>query len=123
MTTTLTRYRGRSVFVVVDRPMGSRHPAFSDLIYPVNYGYLPGTLSGDGEPIDAYVLGIDVPVTVAQGIVVGVVVRRDDADDKLVVSTTGEAYTKAEIRAAVAFQEQFFDSDVEIGYGEENYPS
>jgi inorganic pyrophosphatase len=110
----LGRYKGQCVLVVVDRPKGSRHPAFPDIVYPINYGYLSGTMSEDGEPIDAYVLGLDAPVTAARGIVVGIVVRRDDVEDKLVVSTTGEVYTKAEIRAAVAFQEQFFDSDVDI---------
>ena len=46
---TLNRCLNRRVHVLVDRPLGSRHPERPDLIYPLNYGYLPGTLSGDGE--------------------------------------------------------------------------
>jgi len=41
--------------VVIDRPKGSAHPRYPDMIYPVNYGYLDGTVSGDGEGIDVRV--------------------------------------------------------------------
>jgi inorganic pyrophosphatase len=50
-------YRIDSVVkVIVDRPLVSRHPEHG-FIYPVNYGYIPGTLTGDGEEIDTYILG------------------------------------------------------------------
>ncbi len=52
---------GKIVTVTVDRPLGSYHPDYPDLYYPVNYGYIEGTLSADDEEIDAYVLGIDTP--------------------------------------------------------------
>ncbi|MBQ9299025.1 MAG: hypothetical protein IJ214_00790 [Clostridia bacterium] len=38
-----------TVHVVIDRPLGSRHPEHPDLVYPVNYGYIPGLPAGDGE--------------------------------------------------------------------------
>ena len=41
----------------MDRPLGCKHPKYG-FIYPVNYGYVPKTVSGDGEEWDAYVLGI-----------------------------------------------------------------
>lgn len=28
----------------VDRPLGSTHPNFPDMIYPINYGYVDGSL-------------------------------------------------------------------------------
>ena len=31
---------GAEVLVHVDRPLGSRHPKYGNLIYPVNYGYI-----------------------------------------------------------------------------------
>ena len=37
-----------SVFVIVDRPLGSCHPQWPDSIYPVNYGYVPGLPAPDG---------------------------------------------------------------------------
>ena len=58
------------VKVIVDRPMGSRHPEHG-FIYPVNYGYVPGTLAEDGEEIDAYVLGKFEPVDSYEGVVIG----------------------------------------------------
>ena len=41
--------------IIIDRPKGSAHPRFSDFIYPVDYGYLKGTSSMDGEGIDVWV--------------------------------------------------------------------
>jgi inorganic pyrophosphatase len=38
--------------VVIDRPKGSRHPRYPDMIYPYDYGYLAGTMSSDGGGID-----------------------------------------------------------------------
>jgi inorganic pyrophosphatase len=38
--------------IVIDRPKGSRHPRFPDMIYPFDYGYLKGTSSRDGNEID-----------------------------------------------------------------------
>ena len=108
----LQEYLGREVTVTIDRPLGRRHPEH-DLRYPVNYGHLPGTTSGDGEAIDAYVLGIAEPVREAVGIVVGVVLRADDVEDKLVVAADGRRYSADEIAALVAFQERYFDSHVE----------
>ena len=40
--------------VVVDRPKGSRHPIAIDHVYPLDYGYLEGTISGDGEGVDVW---------------------------------------------------------------------
>ena len=55
------------VKVIIDRPFGSRHPKFPDMIYPVNYGYIDGIIAGDGEKQDAYILGVDVPLKFFEG--------------------------------------------------------
>lgn len=104
----LTALLGQRVRVVVDRPLGSAHPRFPDLRYPVNYGELPGTVSGDGQPIDAYLLGWEEPVRGAEGTVTAVLVREDDAEDKLVVARGGTSWTDEAILARVAFQERYF---------------
>lgn len=44
-----------SLEIVIDRPKGSAHPRYPDIIYPVDYGYLKGTSSMDGEGIDIWV--------------------------------------------------------------------
>jgi inorganic pyrophosphatase len=44
--------------IVVDRPKGSAHPRYPGLVYPLDYGYVDGTQSGDGYSIDVW-LGAD----------------------------------------------------------------
>lgn len=41
--------------VVVDRARGSPHPRYPDYTYPLDYGYLQGTQSADGEGIDVWI--------------------------------------------------------------------
>jgi inorganic pyrophosphatase len=104
---------GRTVDVTVDRPLGSAHPEHPELVYPVNYGFVAGTVAGDGEPVDAYVLGVDGPVGTATGTVVALVERRNDVEDKLVVAVPGSGpWSRESITEAVHFQEQWFDSQV-----------
>ena len=43
---------GRTVEFLIDRPMGSTHPTHADIVYPINYGYVPGTMAADGHSID-----------------------------------------------------------------------
>lgn len=44
----------RSADLVIDRPKGSAHPRYPSLVYPLDYGYLKGTTSGDGHELDAW---------------------------------------------------------------------
>lgn len=41
--------------IVVDRPKNTPHPKYLDYIYPLDYGYLEGTMSSDGEGIDVWI--------------------------------------------------------------------
>lgn len=50
---------GKIVTVTVDRPLGSCHPEHPDLYYPINYGFIEGTIAADGEEEDAYILGVN----------------------------------------------------------------
>ena len=45
-------YLNKNVQVVMDRPLGSKHPKHG-FEYLTNYGYIPNTVSGDGEELDA----------------------------------------------------------------------
>ncbi len=105
---------GRTVTVDVDRPLGSRHPEYPELIYPVNYGYIPGILAGDGEEQDAYILGVEEPVRTFTGRVIAVIHRLDDAEEKWVLAPAGSVYTAEQIAAATAFQERYFRTWIEI---------
>jgi inorganic pyrophosphatase len=107
---------GQRVAVVIDRPLGSQHPRHPDIVYPVNYGYIPNTEAGDRQPLDAYVLGVDVPITSLIGEVIAIIVRHDDVEDKLVVCPAGMRLSPSDIRDAVRFQEQFFDTDLLLAF-------
>lgn len=98
---------GKTVHVVVDRPIGCLH---NGTVYPINYGYIPGLPGGDGEEQDAYILGASEPVSAFDGRVIGAVCRRNDCEDKLIVAPEGTTFHQAQIAAAVHFQEQHFDS-------------
>lgn len=102
-------YIGKIVKVVMDRPLGSKHPKHG-FIYPVNYGYIPNTVSGDGEELDAYVLGEHEPLNEFTGKVVAIIHRTNDNDDKLIVMKDGKNYSDEQIRALTEFQEQWFES-------------
>ena len=96
--------------MVIDRPIGFVHKG---MVYPVNYGYIPGTLAGDGEDQDAYVLGVAEPLEAFDGTVIGAVCRRDDVEDKLVVAPEGMEFHQGQIAQAVHFQEQYFDTYIQ----------
>lgn len=101
---------GQKVRVVIERPIGSHHPEHG-FIYEVNYGYLPGVPAPDGEELDAYVLGVEVPIEECRGRVVAIVHRRDDVEDKLVVSLGG-TWDSHSIARAIDFQERYSDAEV-----------
>ena len=103
------RFLHKTVTASIDRPLGSTHPEWG-FSYPVNYGLIPNARSGDGEEIDAYVLGLNEPLKESTGECIAVIHRLDDDDDKLVLAPEGMAFSDDEIRAATEFQEKFFKS-------------
>ena len=64
---------GKCWDVIIDRPLGSTHPTFKETIYPINYGYIPGIIAGDGEEQDAYVVGISYPISAIHGKCIAIV--------------------------------------------------
>ena len=99
------------VTVVIDRPLGSRHPRWG-FVYPVNYGYAPGAPAPDGEELDAYVLGVAEPLEMFNGRCIAIIHRLDDQDDKLVLVPDGLTLSDAAIRALTHFQEQYFKTRI-----------
>ena len=73
--------------IVIDRPRGSAHPKFPDLIYRVDYGYLKGTASMDGAGIDVWVGSGEKTVDAVMCIVD--LVKRD-SEIKLLIGCTEE---------------------------------
>lgn len=101
-------YIGKILKVQMDRPMGTKHPKHG-FVYPVNYGYIPNTVSGDGEELDCYVLGVFEPLEEFEGECIAIIHRTNDDDDKLVVVPIGKEYDDSAINALTEFQERFFE--------------
>ena len=105
------QYLNKILEVKIDRPMGSKHPKH-DFFYPVNYGYVPNTISGDGEELDCYILGIYEPLENFTGKCIALIHRLDDDDDKLIIVPEGKNYTDSEIKVLTEFQERYFKSEI-----------
>ena len=102
------------VTVTVDRPLGSYHPKYPDLYYPVNYGHIKGISAPDGEEQDAYILGVDTPLSEFTGKVIAVICRDDDIENKWVVAPEGVKFSEDEIRELTFFQERYFQSRISL---------
>lgn len=103
---------GKTVSGRIDRPLGSAHPRFPDMIYPVNYGYVEGIFAGDGAEQDIYLLGEEKPVQSFSGKVIAVWHRYNDVEDKWIVTPDGADIPDAEIEKAIDFQEKYFDGEL-----------
>lgn len=104
-------YLNKNVKVKIDRPMGSRHPKHN-FIYPINYGFVPNTISGDGEELDCYVLGVFEPLDEFEGKCIAIIHRLNDNDDKLIVVPNDKNFSNEKIEALTEFQERFFEHEI-----------
>lgn len=107
----VSSFLGKTVKIKIDRPIGTFHKG---MVYPVNYGYIPGVYADDGEELDVYLLGIDEPVSEYECRIIAVIYRKNDSEDKLVGVPDGMHLTKTDIETAVHFQEQWFDTETEV---------
>ena len=104
-------FLNKTLKVTIDRPLGSKHPKHG-FIYPVNYGYVPNTISGDGEELDCYILGIYEPIETFKGKCIAIIHRLNDNDDKLIIVPENKSFSNNEIRVLTDFQEQYFESEI-----------
>ena len=102
------KYLGKIIKIKTDRPFGTKHPKYG-FIYPINYGYVPNTISGDKEELDAYLLGVFKSVEEYQGRCIAIIHRTNDNDDKLIIVPEDKNYTDDAINALIEFQEQYFE--------------
>jgi inorganic pyrophosphatase len=98
------KYLGKRVDVVVERPLGSLHPR-AGFKYLLNYGFVPGTMAPDGSELDAYLIGLNVPVDHASGLCIAIVNRLYEDDATLVVTVDGIDRTDETLADLVLFQE------------------
>ncbi len=110
----VSSYLGKTVRIKIDRPIGYVHKKpGKTLVYPINYGYIPGVLGGDGEELDVYLLGVDEPVEEFEGRIIGIVYRQNDVEDKLIMAPVGAAFDKKTIEKQIDFQEKYYITSVE----------
>ena len=83
---------------IVDRPRGSRHPRYPESEYPLDYGYLEGTCSGDGAGIDVWLSSREGRSVT--GIIYTVDLRKRDVEAKLLLGCTHD-----ELERALAFHQ------------------
>ena len=74
--------------IVIDRPKNSPHPRFPELVYPLDYGYLEGTMSMDGGGIDVWI-GSD-PDRSLEAIILTVDLKKKDAEIKVILGCSEE---------------------------------
>ena len=74
--------------IIIDRPKGSRHPRFEEIIYPLDYGYLDGTSSMDGEGIDLWLGSAEEKKLSAVFVTIDMMKR--DSEIKLMIGCTAE---------------------------------
>ena len=107
-------FKERIFSVVIDRPVGFED-SFGN-VYPINYGYIPELMGGDGEEQDVYIVSHDQqqPLEVFTGKLVAIIRRRDDIEDKWVLAPLDEKVNKDLIAEQTYFMEQYFDSWIEM---------
>jgi inorganic pyrophosphatase len=80
----LIRRRG----VEIDRPKGSDHPRYPGWVYPLDYGFIPGTKASDGSEVDVF------RGTGEGGLVAALVVRHDGQEELKLLWQTTESETQ-----------------------------
>ena len=74
--------------VVIDRPKGSPHPRYSEVIYPFDYGYLENTTAGDGSGIDVWLGSFSKTDKMLTGILCTFDTLKRDAGINLLIECT-----------------------------------
>ena len=109
--------REETVTVKIDHPMGSTDDDNPSVVYPINCGYVdvertPGFSELDKQRV--YLLGIDFAVDEYVGVLIAVARRRDDPAPVWIVAPENISYTIQQIEEMIYFEEQYYDSFVEI---------
>ena len=73
--------------ITIDRPRHTAHPRFPEVVYPLDYGAVNGTVGEDGDPIDVFV-GSGPPGLVAATRTIDR--RKGDTEMKLLYGCTPE---------------------------------
>ena len=106
-----TNFLNKIITAKIDKPIGSNHSKYG-FIYPVNYGFIPNTLSENGEKLDCYILGIHDSLEFFTGKCIAIIHRFNNNDDKLILAPENRNFTDNEINVLTEFQEKYFKSTI-----------
>ena len=97
--------------IVIDRPRGTKHPRYPDLVYPLDYGYLDGTSAADGGGIDVWVGSLKDRAI--ESLAVSVDLEKRDAEIKILIGCAqdeeqiiDEFLNNASMRALIVNRDQ-----------------
>jgi len=89
----------------IDRPIGSRHPRYEYIVYPVDYGFIPNVMGWDGMEQDIFVGSPEGPLV---GIILTADFHKGDREFKLLWGLNEEQ---------VRFVHEFFNKEPKIMTG------
>lgn len=105
--------------VIIDRPKGSTHPIYPEIVYPLDYGYLKGTSSSDGSEIDIWQGSMTTKTCVA--VVCTVDMLKSDAEIKLLIGCTNDEmdiitrfHNDYDYQSGIIIKRNEFDSDMHL---------
>ncbi|MGD8331337.1 MAG: hypothetical protein PVJ49_18035 [Acidobacteriota bacterium] len=73
--------------ITIDRPRGSAHPRWPEIIYPIDYGYVNDTISSDDHGVDVFVGSADNGLV---GLLITTDFRKGDREVKLLYDCTAD---------------------------------
>lgn len=76
--------------IIIDRPKGSPHPCYPDVVYPLNSGYLEVTMSTDGSGTDVWLGSLNTMDKMLTGILCTFDTLKRDVEIKLLIGCTEE---------------------------------
>ena len=76
--------------IIMDRPKESPHPRCPEVIYPLDYGYLEGTTSADGDGTDVWLGSLNTIDKMLTEILCTFDTLKRDIEIKLLIGCTEE---------------------------------
>lgn len=102
----------RFVYFHVTNDKGTPDVLFKEITYHVDEGLIDNYFIQNGEKKQCYIIGLEEGSEKKCGRLIAYVHRKDDIEDRYVISTSKTPYSKEEIAALIAYKEQYFDSKI-----------
>lgn len=106
---------GQELDATITRPIGTVHPRYKDIIYEVNYGVIKDYKLNDDRELKTYIVGESMPTELNgtyHGLVVGILHRLNDDNDRIIISPIGRRLSDEEIISKTEFVEGYFVTEI-----------